>query len=252
MNAQKTVAYRIEYSIDSEACAGDNPAPLMINSSYTSTAMDIMELARDSGRDYQFSATYFGVSTGGYFIDSVNGRPGDNGCYWFFYIQAPGGSAFKPQIGVTTYVPGDNFAVILRYETFRQPAMFSSTLTIEYPEPTCSMDTPPPDVTVSIFQGGNALDVMEQAGNIGPDYRFSATYFESDLGFLIDTLNSNENNETGNNCNWIYFIMNPEGSIVLGSVGVSNYIIPADGYTIIWRYNMQMQTLTEGSPTEVK
>ena len=235
VDAEKTVTYRVEYNDDSIECSGTNLQPLTIGSSYTSTAMDIMELARDQGEEYQFSATYFGASIGGYFIDSVNGRPGENGCYWFFYIQAPGGSAFKPQIGVTTYVPGDDFVVILRYETFRQPAMFSSNMAIEYPEPTCSTATPPPDAAVSIVQGGTALDVMEQAGNMGSDYRFSATYFGSDLGFFIDTLNGVSSN-VDENCFWLYFIMTPNGIIEIADLGVSSYVIPADGYTIIWRY----------------
>ena len=233
MNAQKTVTYRVEYNDDNDACEGTNLQPLTINSSFTSTAMDIMELARDEGREYNFSATYFGFL--GYFIDSVNGRPGENDCFWFFYIQAPGGSAFKPQIGVTTYVPGDNFVVILRYETFRQPAMFSSNMTIEYPEAACSTATPPPDAAVSIVQGGTALDVMEQAGNMGSDYRFSATYFGSGLGFFIDTLNGVSNNQT-NACNWLFFIMTPDGAVEQASVGVSNYIVPADDSTVVWRY----------------
>ena len=233
MNAQKTVTYRVEYNDDNDACEGTNPAALTIDSSSTSTAMDIMELARDEGREYNFSATYFGFL--GYFIDSVNGRPGGNDCFWFFYIQAPGGSAFKPQIGVTTYVPGNNFVVILRYETFRQPAMFSSNMIIEYPEAACSTATPPPDAAVSIVQGGTALDVMEQAGNTGREYRFSATYFGSNLGFSIDTLNGVSNNQT-NTCNWLFFIMTPDGAVEQASVDVSNYIVPADDYAVIWRY----------------
>lgn len=226
--------YRIEYN---STCAGGvNPDPLTIDSPYTSTAMDIMELAVDEGREYRFEATYFGVSIGGYFIDTVNGTSGNDSCYWFFYIQPPGGDDFKPQIGVSTYIPGENFIFTLRYETFRQPEMLSTTLNIEFLDPVCSTATPPEPAMVSIPTGSNVLAVMQRAvDNFGRDYRFSATYFGSELGFFIDTLSGTSSN-VEDNCFWIYYIDPPNGDEFKANLGVSNYIVPADGYTITWRF----------------
>ena len=226
--------YRIEYNDD--RCGGVNPAPVTIDSPYTSTAMDIMELAVDEGREYRFEATYFGVSTGGYFIDAVNGTENSDPCFWFFYVQPPDGDEFKPDIGVSTYIPGANFIVTLRYETFQQQAMLTTGYTIEFSDLVCSTATPPESRQVSIPVGSNALAVMEQAVNLfGSDYRFSGTYFGSTLGLFVDTLNGVSNN-VEESCFWIYYIELPDGSEMRANLGVSNYVVPADDYSIIWRF----------------
>lgn len=181
MSTEKTVTYRIEYNGDAPQCAGENPAPLEITVPDTSSAMDIMEVASSQGNQYHFTATYFGQSLGGYLIDSVNGVFPQGGCFWFFYIQGPEGNEFRPPIGVTNYIPGDNFVFTLRYETNtnRLPPMLPSTVAIEYPDVTCSDSTPPANVDTFVFQGGSALTLMENAVSFapsGPDYRFSASY----------------------------------------------------------------------------
>jgi len=256
MQATKSVEYRIEYNPETaEECGvGVNPDPLVIESNPTSTAMDIMELAVNEGTQYRFKATYFGVSTGGYFIDAINGTSNSDTCFWFFYILPPDSAEFRPNVGVSTYIPGSDFIMTLRYETFqpiptpqynttlptsqptRTPQYYNTTLTIQYPDPRCPTATPPDPITVSIDQGSNVLTLMEQAVNIGGrPYRFSGTFFETPLGLFIDTLN-NVSNNSSEECYWIYYIDPPNGDEFETNLGVSSYIIPGNNYDVIWRY----------------
>lgn len=246
------MTYRIQFNGDSQNCAGVSPTERVVYSPYTSTAIEIMERAREVyGMDYQFTAKYYGVSMGGYFIESVSGvyNKADYSCSWAFYIQAPGGQEFKPSIGVSTYVPGDNFIFTLRYESFRQAPTISSKMAIQYNDATCfpsTPPTPPPTATVSIPQAGaTALDVMQAADdNCGfdcnckcvskYDYSFVATYQIS--GFIVDALNNVINS---NRCKWVLFIENPNGIVTQGAPSPSNQQIPAEGYTVIWRYMQQ-------------
>lgn len=90
-------------------------------------------------------------------------------------------------------------------------------------------------IKVTIPVNGTALNVMEASVDVSPAYRFTATYFGSTLGYYINTINGTAASDT---CYWEFFYQVP-GSLqpVSSDVGVSNYTIPTDGYSIIMQYN---------------
>lgn len=77
---------------------------------------------------------------------------------------------------------------------------------------------------------------MEQAvTNFGAPFRFSATYFGARLGYFINAINGTES-DPFESCFWFFFIRRPRGTEFLSPVGVSNFQIPGNGYSIIWRF----------------
>ena len=219
-----------------------------------SVALRVMELAVDQDQSYRFSATYFGTQLG-YFIDTIDGVTSDDPCYWFFYYQPPGMSPVFSNLGVSNFVIPDNGGtVIFRYETF-DPSTESSntsslTLTptptptmhlqvnyqLEYPQQNCSGGTTPPTpVMVRVPVGSVALRVMELAVDQDRSYRFSATYFGTQLGYFIDTIDGVTSDDP---CYWFFYYQPPGMSPVFSNLGVSNFVIPDNGGTVIFRYEM--------------
>ena len=109
----------------------------------------------------------------------------------------------------------------------------SADYIIQYPEAGCSTATPPDPVTVTANAYSSVLTIMERATDIGPDYRFTAAYFGSTLGYSIRTLNGTSSIDP---CYWFIYIRLPTGEEFQSPLGASNYIIPASGYSIIWRF----------------
>lgn len=121
------------------------------------------------------------------------------------------------------------------------------TYQIEFPDPACSNATAPDTVVVSVRRGNTALNVMEQAvTDFGTPYRFSATYFGDELGYFIDSISSTES-RSADNCFWFYFIRDPTGNEFLSPVGVSNFCVPSNGFSIIWRFMDYYTLFCEGS-----
>ena len=104
---------------------------------------------------------------------------------------------------------------------------------IEHPKPECTNAIPPFPATITVEPNSNALRVMERAVNIGPTYRFKATYFGDTLGYSIDEINGVAGS---NSCFWSFYIEYPDGNILQSSLGVSNFFIPGPGYSIIQRF----------------
>ena len=77
--------------------------------------------------------------------------------------------------------------------------------------------------------------MQNAADQFGQSFRFSVTYFGSEFGYFIDTLNGVSSN-IENNCYWIYFIGLPDGRESKATLGISSYHVPADGYSIIWSF----------------
>ena len=98
-----------------------------------------------------------------------------------------------------------------------------------------------PPTTVLIDPQSTALNVMEASvvGFLVSPYSFSATYFGTELGYFIDKID-NVASDTTTNCFWIYYIISATagGGVVSYSpnVGVSNFLIPATGTRMVWRY----------------
>ena len=218
-----------------------------------------MELAYDEGgEDYSFSATYYGVPTGGYMIDSIAGVPNKKSCSWFLYIQAPDQvSAAKTSIGVSTYIPGNNFLIMLRYEpSFPSSYTINSAETIEFSDASCFSSTPPtPPPTMSVNyipEGSTALDVMQNAEDNCKfvcncydtnkyDYSFRAVYQGKEKGFAVDTISKVSDSD---DCKWTLFIKNPSGEEVPVSVNPSIFVMPGTGYGLIWRYMQRVESST--------
>ena len=94
---------------------------------------------------------------------------------------------------------------------------------------------PPPLVETEIALLGSAQRVLEEATNFGRDYRFTVSYFNNELGYFVDAINGTSGNTT-TNCFWLFYIRLPSGTECQPEVGISNYVIPSDGHTVIMRY----------------
>lgn len=96
-------------------------------------------------------------------------------------------------------------------------------------------------VSVVIPAGGSAFQVMETAVNsFGSQYKFTATYFGSLFGYLIDAINGVPCAVTQlppSVCYWEFYIKFPNGTVTSSSVGVSKYTFNSDGYGMIMRYH---------------
>jgi hypothetical protein len=96
--------------------------------------------------------------------------------------------------------------------------------------------TAPLKAVVRVNKGSTGLNVMEQAvTRFGRPFRFSATYFGARLGYFIDTINGVES-DPFDSCFWFLFIRRPNGKEFLSPVGISNFLIRRNGYSIIWRF----------------
>ena len=111
----------------------------------------------------------------------------------------------------------------------------SVTYTVEYPSPTmCTMSPSLGPISVTISKNGSALDVMEASVDVSTYYRFSATYFGNTLGYSIDTINGTSSSDP---CYWFFYVQEPGSPMpMLENLGVSNYLIPTDDYSIYMRY----------------
>ena len=81
-----------------------------------------------------------------------------------------------------------------------------------------------------------AQHVMEKAVTVyGKAYQFTATYFGSSLGYFIDKINGT-GSLPAKSCFWLFYFRRPDGMEIPSPVGVTNYIIPGNGYTIVLRF----------------
>lgn len=211
MHAQKSVVYRLEFATTNDTCTlGENSDPLTLTASDFSTVMDIMEqAAREGGQRYEFSATFSdGDGDVGYVIDSISGVANNAPCYWSFYIRS-GEMELMPNLGVSDFVPGDNFEVIMRYEARIGTPTIMTMYIIDYPDPFCIEAAPLDAINVVTRSGSSALDVMEEAvAQGGRAYNFSVSYgaIEESFGYVIQQLNGVAKNGS---CSWTASVTNP-------------------------------------------
>ena len=103
----------------------------------------------------------------------------------------------------------------------------------------------PPQVDVKIPIQGSAQQVLEKSVDYGREYRFTATFFNHKLGYFVDAINGTSGN-VKTNCFWLFYIRLPKKpKEFLPNVGVSNYVIPADGFTVIMRYQIAKHVSTK-------
>ena len=94
---------------------------------------------------------------------------------------------------------------------------------------------PPPEVETEIAALGSAQRVLEESVEFGRDYRFTASFFNNEFGYFVDEINGTSGSTT-TNCFWLFYVRLPNGTEVQPNVGISNYVIPADGHSVIMRY----------------
>ena len=115
--------------------------------------------------------------------------------------------------------------------------------TVEYPDSQCanksSLSAP---ITIPANSPVQYL-MQNAAAQFGWSFLFSVSYFGSELGYSITTLNGSSNN-IENNCSWTYFIGFADGRESEAKLGISNYRVPADGYSITWSF-MQIEEPAE-------
>lgn len=116
-------------------------------------------------------------------------------------------------------------------------ATLSITYQLEFPEVNCSGGTNiprPGPVSVALPCNQSAQRVMELGADDNPSLRFTVTYFGSaDGGYLVDAINGTS--ETSE-CSWFLYYQAPGMMAVRTSSGVSDFIVPDDGGTVILRY----------------
>ena len=99
---QVNVTYNIRYS--DPVCSNDTaPDDVVVRIRRRRTALNVMERAVTLfGRDYRFSATYFGGELG-YSINTINGTSSnlESGCFWFLFILDEGGNEIFSPFGVS-------------------------------------------------------------------------------------------------------------------------------------------------------
>ena len=126
---------------------------------------------------------------------------------------------------------------------------------VNYQEGPCMDNSPPiPSINVSIPCGGTAQQVMENAVNYpDPDvarmYRFTATYFGSSLGYLVNAINSIPSTLTNesDSCFWLFLVQTPNGTLLSSNVGISSYTFNSDGYGMIMRYTALTEMIGNGT-----
>ena len=85
-----------------------------------------------------------------------------------------------------------------------------------------------------------ALDVMKAAvDHDSQSYKFVATYYGSNLGFFINAIGNTPTAPTAptDKFYWAFYYSIGDGKLpIYSDKGVSNFIIPSSGYTIIMKY----------------
>ena len=112
---------------------------------------------------------------------------------------------------------------------------------VEYSDDRCSTAPDPAQATTKVPAGSVALIVMQEAANDDSQLRFTATYFGSDLGYYIDAINGTST-DSENRCYWLIYVRYPNGTEFLSPLGVSSYVLPGTGYSLIWRYTRTYDT----------
>ena len=97
---------------------------------------------------------------------------------------------------------------------------------VEFPDQTVQ-------VPVTVPVGATAQNVMEAGANANPNLRFVAMYYNTQLGYFINKIG----NVGGDpNMYWQLLWSENNGPLIPSDKGVSNFVIPAAGYTIWMRY----------------
>ena len=227
---------------------------MTLTTSDFSTILQVMEQAATLADRYLFSTTFSAQDTdAGYVIDSIDDTRAVEPCYWSVYVQS-GDTEITPGVGISSYVPGDGFHVILRYEEQVEISSMATLYVIEYPDPVCTKATPPDSISVTTPTRSTALDVMVEAATVsGSDYEFSTNYMQVDAassayGYVVTQVGGVANNGS---CAWVPFLV-PLGRDEEMGVAVSDLVVPGSGYMLILRYYEPEEPVTTTPSSSAK
>ena len=108
---------------------------------------------------------------------------------------------------------------------------------VQFPDAICPQQGAnlPPSLA-RIETGGTALDVMIAAADRKSALNFKSTYFGNN-GYFITQIGDTANNASiGTGCFWSFYYKIPGLAETRSSLGVSNVVIPGDGWSVIMRY----------------
>ena len=115
---------------------------------------------------------------------------------------------------------------------------FLVTYELEYPEGDCNTEkrSAPSAMKLRVPRGSSALYVMEKAAHEDVNYRFTTTYFGSQLGYYVDEINKVPRTDDYS-CSWYFYVVPQKGlKPRRPQSGVSNYLISNNKTKIILRY----------------
>ena len=116
---------------------------------------------------------------------------------------------------------------------------------LTFPDRSCpATNTPPGLITVIVETGSTALDVMIAAADKDSSYNFKSTYY-GNSGYFIDAVNGTENKDP---CYWFFYYIIPGLSPQRSQFGVSNVVVPGNGFTVILSYMSYSPSENESTP----
>lgn len=242
--SQTNITYRVEYAEQSGVCGGTNLGPLYFIVPPFSTVLNIMEAGVEfEGLDYQFITTFTTVDgIPQYVVDQIGQSRRTESCHWSYLLQS-GGEESRPRVDIASYVPGNDFEVILLYEPYSP--VITTTYIIEHPDSVCTSATPPAQIEVAIPINTTALGLMEEAVRMnGSDYAFSVIYGDFQ-GFRYSIVQVGGVPGNGN-CFWAVYVTTPSGaeSESLLREPISEYVFPGNGYILTLRLREEQEPTT--------
>ena len=95
---------------------------------------------------------------------------------------------------------------------------------------------------VRIANGGTALDVMTAAADQDEKFNFQARYY-GNTGYTIDAIGNNPASKGSSY--WAFSYYNPKTEEeTSSSFGVSNVVIPGNGWRVIMKYTCKLKKLS--------
>ena len=101
----------------------------------------------------------------------------------------------------------------------------------------CTTKSPPKPLRIMTTKGTSGQEIMEIAANYNKRYRFTAKYFNNELGYSVEKIDDVEKGKNG--CYWFLYVGTRYG-VSLSPVGITNWI-PFPNSKIIWRYSKYVQ-----------
>ena len=97
----------------------------------------------------------------------------------------------------------------------------------------CITKSPPRPLKITTTRGTSGQEIMEIAANYNKRYRFTAEYYNNELGYFVEKIDDVGKSKDG--CYWSLYVGTRYG-VSLSPVGITNWI-PFPNSKIIWRYS---------------